>query len=259
MAIKGYFLDNEKYFAEDVNRAFSYLTTGGVSVFFDTGNTLSDINSAVSELASEGVDSYNAESCKVYKSGDIYKVKKGVCFLPDGALISVDDDEITIDISEGEKNYIYAGHDLLKNECKVYVSNEAGGQNTVPLAEIDENGKITDKRIFSMAKIGIPSTNLIVDRTITFNFPDEGENYVREITLDMGFSGFHYVMATGEHDVRRSGFHYIGDGSTIETIYEVGNHARVNVRKEGASLILTLISNSQLGIITNFTCSFRVI
>ena len=43
MALKGYFLDNETYSAIDVNSAFSYLTTKGVSLFSDNGSVISGI------------------------------------------------------------------------------------------------------------------------------------------------------------------------------------------------------------------------
>ena len=237
MAIKGYFLDNESYSADDVNKAFSYLTTQGVSLFSDTGAAIDDIDAALSSITTEGVDIYNKESCLVCKSDDVYMVKKGVCFLPDGAFVCIDDDGIILDVTDGAVNYVYAKHDKLKNECTVYVSDTEGTDGAVALAEIDENGKITDKRVFATAKIAVPTANITATKTITITFPTgrtKGAYTYNEEIFDVGFGGFNYIRSEFQGDTYYS---YIGDGEKV--FFVDGLSAAAWVQKSGSSLIVT--------------------
>lgn len=237
MAAKGFFLDNESYSAEDVNRAFSCLTTEGVSLFSDTGGAAADINAAVASLTSEGVDMYNIDSCKVVKSGELYTVQKGVCFLPGGAFVSVDSDGFVLDVTSGVKNYVYAMHDALKNICTIFVSDEAGGEGAVPLAEIDENGKITDKRVFAVAKLAVPTANITASKKVTLKFPVgevKGAYTYYEDTIDLGFGGFNYVRAVyGGETV----FGYIANGEKIWFLD--ATRGGVWVQKNGSTLVIT--------------------
>ena len=236
MAFKGYFLDNESYSADDVNNAFSHLTTQGVSLFSDTGSVISDINAALAALTSGGVDIYNTESCMVYKAGELYMVKKGVCFLHDGAFVVVDDDGYTLKITEGVLNYVYALHDPLKNECGIFVSTYSVPENAVLLAEIDAEGKITDKRVFSQAKIAVPTVNITESKKLSLSYPSgTGSGYTyNEEAFDVGFGGFNYVRALYDDELY---FVYIGDNEKREFIETSGGNSWI--RKEGNSLVIT--------------------
>lgn len=237
MAVKGYFLDNESYSAGDVNRAFSYLTTEGVSLFSDTGSVTTDLNGAVAALVNSGVDMYNSESCKVYCADDVYFVKKGVCFLPDGAFVAVDDIGFVLNIADGVLNYVYAMHDALKNECKIYVSQDGVPENAVVLAEIDAEGKITDKRVFATAKIAVPTANIMSKKTITITFPmgeTEGEYTCQDETIDVGFGGFNFVQTEFENKTFTA---YIGDGKKVDFIDGASRYAWI--KKEGTTLVVT--------------------
>ena len=236
MALKGYFLDNETYSAIDVNNAFSYLTTKGVSLFSDNGSVITDINAALAALTSGGVDIYNVNSCMVYKIGEVYKVKKGICFLHDGAFLVIDDDEYTLKITSGVLNHVYALHDPLKNTCDVYVSTGSVPQNAVPLAEIDSEGNITDKRIFSQAKVAVPTTNITASKELTLFYPsgtNEGGYTYHEEAFDVGFGGFNYVRTDFEGETY---FVYIGDNAERAFVDSSGGSSWI--RKEGNSLII---------------------
>jgi len=237
MAVKGYFLDNESYSADDVNRAFSYLTTEGVSLFSDTGSVTSDLDATVASLVNSGVDIYNLESCKVYSANDAYFVKKGVCFLPDGAFVVVDDAGLALSITDGVLNYVYAMHDALKNECKIYVSKDGVPEKAVALAEIDAEGKITDKRVFATAKIAVPTANIMLKKTITITFPlgeNKGAYTYRDENFDMGFGGFNFVQTEFEGKPFTA---YVGDGKKVDFLDGMSKYAWV--KKEGSSLVIT--------------------
>jgi len=236
MALKGYFLDNETYSAIDVNSAFSYLTTKGVSLFSDNGSVISDINAALAALTSGGVDIYNVESCMVYKTGEIYKVKKGVCFLHDGAFLVIDDDEYTVKITSGVLNYVYALHDPLKNICGVYVSTVSVPENAVLLAEVDSLGNVTDKRVFSQAKVAVPTTNITASKKLNLFYPTgktNGEYTYYENVFDVGFGGFNYVRTEFENKLY---FVYIGDN--VERAFINSSGGSSWIRKEGNSIII---------------------
>ncbi len=84
------FLHNQVYSAQDVNQAFSRLTSQGVSLFSDTGNPLTDLNTAVSNLVTDGIE-LDYDACKVVSTGGgSYKVMPGTAIMPNGEMITVD-------------------------------------------------------------------------------------------------------------------------------------------------------------------------
>lgn len=153
MAYKCSFLDEQVYTAQDVNDIFARMSFGGV-VFTDTGNTLSDLNTAVEAAVTQGV-TRDTDSCKVYKENGVYKISKGACFMNDGSSIIFDENGAELEIIPDVKNYVYLMRDFVRNTISIVVSEEAGDEDTVPLAEIDRKGDIRDRRKYARAKVDL--------------------------------------------------------------------------------------------------------
>lgn len=201
MAYRCSFLDNEVYTAQDVNNVFSCLTSAGV-VFADTGNTLSDLNTAVAEATDEGVLA-DASSCRVVCEDGVYKISPGACFMADGSVIIFDAEGEEISVSEGVKNYVYLERNRPANSIDVVVTTVAGGENSVPLAEISEDGTISDTRKYAHSKVmlGVADTLKSFTREFTQCTYDSSET----ITVDIGTGGFSYIIIWGGTYVSQSG------------------------------------------------------
>ena len=208
MAYKCLFLDNDVYTAQDVDDAISNICADGISGYPFGESALGGLNTAIAELAAQGV-SYKGTSCLLVNNAGTYKISQGAAFMYDGTQIIFDSDGYVITPQEGVKQYVYLERDVLHNTINVVVSQQAGGQDTVPIAEIAANGAITDRRRFASANIGIMAEpkNISVQLRIA-----EDVSPHSSIDIDVGFNGFKYIIgriATGTH------YFKIEDGETI--------------------------------------------
>ncbi len=181
MGYKCTFMDNDVYYAKDVNAVFSKIVSEGV-VLKDSGNVLSDLNDATAEVVSEGVQSF-PDSCRLTLTDGVYKIGEGVCFMPDGSAITFDADGYEITPLKDKKSYVYIKRNDTMNTIDVVVSEEAGGDGSVPIAEIDLDGTIYDKRQYSTAKVRLCQEAEVRNFTMQI----EGEpNTVFEIDVENG-------------------------------------------------------------------------
>lgn len=196
MGYKCSFLDSESYTAQDVNDIFAHLVTGGV-VFGSAENVLEDLNNAQNALVSEGVTK-DVNSCKVVKTGGIYKISKGACFMGDGSAIVFDDGGEQIEITPSVRNYVFLRRNSPANTIDIVVSQGAGEAGTVPLAEIDSDGNIFDRRRYARAKVDLNVSDRI--KRFSVNFTDCTYDNSETVTVDVGEGDFsHLVMFDGSY------------------------------------------------------------
>lgn len=242
MGYKCTFMDNEVYSAKDVNAMFANLTSEGIALV-DSGNVLSDLNTAVSEVTSEGVQLF-VDSCKLTKTDGVYKIGEGVCFMPDGSTITFDSDGYEISPVSGVKNYVYLKRNETMNRIDVIVSQTAGGDGTVPIAEIGEGGAITDTRKFSKAKVKLNQLGNVEQ----FSLQMYG---LREKTIDVGRSDFSRIILNNVLQTSTSGTQTkfivngnnvmsISDGETLNLSFHIGvnysNSFEIQITKSGSVL-----------------------
>lgn len=199
MAYKCSFMDNQVYTAQDVSDIFARITSGGV-VFTDTGYVFGDLNETQNQAVTGGV-TRDTDSCKVINEDGIYKISKGACFMDDGTAIIFDEDGYHIDIAEGTENYVYLFRNDVANSIDVVVSTYAGGDGCIPLAEIDRNGHIYDRRRYATSKVDIGTQGSI--RNFTVNFTECSQSGSETVTVDMGDGAFsHIIMWDGKRDFK---------------------------------------------------------
>lgn len=237
MGLKKYFLDNETYGADDVNAAFSHLVTSGVSLFDGTKSLISELDEAVSDTVSSGVDTYNEDSCKVVCENGVYSVKPGVCFMPNGMQLEVDSDGYIISVPDVEVCYVYAEYSAAENELSIAVSQTQGGEGSVPLAKINADGTVTDTRqlAYTKAAVSAGQSNIYTTRTYTDKSFIEGELF-DTFTIKHGFK---YVMAFNENGTC-FGTACFESGDTEKQIrLQVSSHIRyLTIKKEGSVISL---------------------
>ncbi len=240
MGYKCTFMDNETYTAQDVNEMFSHLTSQGVC-FSDTGSTLSDLNAATSGAVTEGV--MDQSSCLVVKEDGVYKISKGVCFMSDGSAITFDEDGEEIVPISGATSYVYIERNIPENCIDIVVSQSAGGDESVPLAEIDADDVIHDKRKLAKSKVVLGVADTLRNFTQEIVFEDYN---TPEYTVEIG-EGFTYFIlwnVGGKYYPGAENLIAIADGETIKITIrtQAGGLGSVqgylNVKRDGNNLIM---------------------
>ena len=154
MAYTGGFYDNATYGTDDVNGIIKKMSTQGISVEFEdilndgVSYTPSDLNGLFEAIVSDGV---TKDSCKVVMSGGNAKVMAGTIIFSNGSFLTVDNEGVTLPVTAGVKNYVYAYADMSLNNSYIKCETAAPTGDYVMLAEV-ENGTVTDKRKFAVSK-----------------------------------------------------------------------------------------------------------
>ena len=200
-----FFVNNKTYGADDINKVLAHLTTQGVSTFVDTGDALMDLDTAMSNLTSEGAQVYDTSGCKVVSLGNgYYKISKGCYWLASGACIIFDDEGYVFELNfldsagtEGTTCYVYlrqggAESEGVSNDINIIVSGEAPADTDALLATISSAGAITDKRKVAVSKLRMHSDNPVKSISIS---PTDGivEGNYYYITLPPEYNQYGYV------------------------------------------------------------------
>ena len=214
MAYKFSFADNEIYSASDINEITKRLVTSGIEDSFTDGvaYNVSKFNEAGKLLYTSGVVPESCLTLRVDKTSDTeILINPGTAFFDDGATITVEDGGETLSFASGSKNYVYLKNELVdKNICYPYCGTEEPSGDYVILAEIDENGTISDKRTYARGKVGGYQSL-------------SGEKLYLVETIKTFVTGNHAASGSAEFDIGDNSFEYIlflppDDGSLSDAL-----------------------------------------
>ena len=185
------FVDNEVYGTDDINAAISRLTTAGVAVYPTDETLINAMNSVTAQAASEGIE-FSAKSCLVSVEDEDIKISAGTAFFEDGVSMVIDSEGTTLPLETGV--YVYLFRDVNRNSCYPCVSKELPESGYILLAEIDENGSVTDKRTYAASKLAPNSAPQLSAYSMKIVYypstsPDEAV-----ATLDAGYSAFTHLF-----------------------------------------------------------------
>lgn len=228
------FMHGETYSAEDVNNVFSKLTTQGVSLFNDSGSTLSDLNTATASLVSSGIEDAPT-ALKLIKENDTYKIMPGTAFMHDGSTITVDSDGYLLEGFSVGENYVYIRRREAFNDIVFVVSSETWTENDVPIAivTIYTNGSytITDKREFSSAKVKVPTANKYTEHEFSITFNSDANFFMQYDEINIVtpaciacYNGKYVILNEGEqsdvftvsNDSVSAGIYFVRNGGIIK-------------------------------------------
>lgn len=207
MSYKYSFSDNEIYSSSDVNEIAKRLVTSGIEDSFTDGvaYNVSKFNEMGKQLYTSGVVPEDCLTLKVNKiADDEILINPGLAFFSDGATIEIEAGGETLKITPGVKNYVYLKNDLAdRNICYPCCSVEAPEGDYVALAEIDESGTVSDKRVYAKGKLpgyqsvaGMPLyIKETVELTLLSGFAANGS-----AKIDIGNNNFNYILCPGFND-----------------------------------------------------------
>lgn len=165
MGISYTFVDGKTYGTDDINAIAGRLTGAGIAPFpsKDLYNT-SDLNLLTASLASEGA-SLDGCRCVLYGVGTAdmrVVVEPGIVFFLSGLTLEVDEKKYMVPITPNVSGYVFAHYNKsLQVSDIVFAQALPTSGEYVLLAEIKQNGEITDRRVFARSKIATLGANLM--------------------------------------------------------------------------------------------------
>ena len=194
MAYRCLFMDNGIYTAQDVNDALSNIVSEGVSGYPFGSDAVAGLNTAIAGITSGGTQ-FKGTSCLLVHNGGTYKISEGSCFMADGSQIIFDSDGYVIEHQNGVYEYVYLERDVLHNTVNVVVSSQSGGVNTIPIAEINTDGTVIDRRSFAKSKVSLLAEpqNIGIIKRIVHASLDVGNT---SFDVELGFNGWKYMIYT---------------------------------------------------------------
>ena len=208
MAYNYSFADNETYSADDLNAITKRLVTSGIEDSFADGvaYNVSSFNEQGRLLYTSGVVPETCLTLKVVSDGEgKVLINPGRAFFDDGAVIEVEAGGESLSYTVGEKHYVYLKNDLLNaNTWYPCCTVDMPTGDYVMLAEIDEEGTISDKRVYAKGKL--PGYQSVAGNVMrlhkTFNIESNG-NYIgmgESASFDLGPNNFQYILVYTEPD-----------------------------------------------------------
>ena len=185
------FIDNETYGTDHINKAFSRLTTKGITPYPTDENLINAMNGITSEITTSGVD-FDSFHCKVTLDRDTINISPGTVFFEDGVSMLIDEDGISLPYQSGV--YVYLYRDINTNSCYPATSKNLPELNYVPLAYIDIDGNIKDIRIYAKSKL-CPNSEVVplkTTKTVTFDTHHTGTEVLG--TINVGYNNFRYLV-----------------------------------------------------------------
>lgn len=243
MSYKFTFADNAVYTSTDVNSITKRLVTSGVEDVFSDGvpYNVSKFNELGRLMYTKGTVPENFLSLKVEKiSDDEILINPGTAFFDDGAVIEIEAGGETLTFTPGCKNYVYLKNDLAeKNTCYPKCSTSEATGDFVMLAEIDENGEMSDKRTFARGKLpgyeSVAGKALFFNETVKATLTDyySGTGHAE---FDVGNNSFKYIIFTNllsqREDPVNLSIYKIEDGGTV-SFYMAVNQEEARCDKSG--------------------------
>ncbi len=201
MAYKYSFADNEAYGASDINAITKRLVTSGIEDSFADGvaYNVSNLNEMGKVIYTQGVVPESCLTLKVVAASDgKILINPGLAFFADGSVIEIVDGGEEMSYVTGAINYVYLKNDLLNmNVSYPYCGTEAPEGDYVMLAEISENGAITDKRTYARGKLpgyqSFAGNVMRIQEYMGITGTDSGY-YTASRTFDIGNNNFEYIL-----------------------------------------------------------------
>ena len=253
MGYKCSFMDNEAYTAQDVNDAIGRIAGDGAA-FSDAGDTLADLNTALAGIVGSGTQLCG---CGVTETDGVYKIGAGTCFMEDGSQITFDSDGYEITPEAEVKNYVYVKRNVTENTIDVIVSQTPGSGDFVPLAEIAEDGSVSDTRKFATAKVVLKSGQNIPARSFTVKGRVPQKSTII-FSVNAGYSEWKYLIWSYNGNLCIIALSSGESKNVPRDNYASTSGVMMDAKKEGNQIIFTVWNNTVIEFkLNDFTFELR--
>lgn len=184
---------SEEVNAEMLNNIAVDLGKTDFSVFEnEVPYAVTKLNDITSNLVTSGI-LLSGSMCKPILNEKTLYIQPGIIVFNNGAKIRITQ---AVAVEPVNNTYIYALNEQTTNAAQIITSeDEPTTGDYVPICYIDAEGVLTDKRIFSSAKVTIPVANQYHEEEVTLRFSSDSEtDRIVRATIDTGHP-FKYVMS----------------------------------------------------------------
>ena len=188
--MKYYFGDNREYGAEDIKTAMGTLVAGGgIELGLSDGENYdpSDLNKIIATAMSKGVITESSRCLRLDRKDGGYVINPGKGVFSDGGIVEIEE-ETAVDIYPGQ--YFYIAYSRMLDDVYFLAESTAQKEDSqtllIPIAYVENNGAVTDKREYVKGKIPAAAS-------ATWNMLHEVEFVVDDTTItygDIGAGGY---------------------------------------------------------------------
>lgn len=180
--MKYYFGDNREYGAEDIKRALGTLVArSGIELGLsdNTRYDVSALNRIIAAAVTRGVITDNISCLRLEKKGEGYVINPGKGVFADGGIVEIEE-EASVEISRGQ--YLYIAYNKVLDDVYFLTAEqeqtEGGGVLLIPIARVENNGDVTDRRIYAAGKVpALPALSWNMLREVEFVVDDSTITY----------------------------------------------------------------------------------
>lgn len=160
------------------------------------------INAIRSTFATKGVIPDGEDSLAVTLEGSSIRINKGQALFEDGTRICIGMDEenpaedsVTLAAISGTVNYIYLQRNKESNNPRPVVSDTPCGNEDILLAQIETDGTVLDKRVFSTLKVPMQSNHTqTITITVQQSVNVKAKEWIPVASVDLNDFGYHYLI-----------------------------------------------------------------
>lgn len=196
------FFDNQTVGVDHLNEITKRLVSGGISAVFSGADfSVYDINDLNKAVLTGGVVPGSDLNLKVTTlGGGRYLINPGICFFNDGTCMEVLSGGEEISVLSGTKRYVYLVSDFNKMACFIEVlESEKQTGEFVLLGIINEDGSITDKRIYAKGKVpGFYSSSEGREINISETYDVVEISVGKDVEVPIGTGEFKHLLIVSE-------------------------------------------------------------
>ncbi len=227
--------------AEDLNNIAVDLGYADYSHFPEDPpqSAVSALNQITQDLTSKGILQIG-NCCKVSVADGVITVADGVCVFESGAKKRLTE-PVTLTFIEGSVNYVYMLNNITENQIQIITSLNNPAESEYPidyvmLAEISSGGTVTDRRYWSISKVG-SGRNVVLTIERKFYFPSYKNPNLPTYEYDISQIGANFVIFGWEFNSRQPYVYKLEDGAEVQAEYRGDRYIRF--KKEGSRFFLT--------------------
>jgi hypothetical protein len=189
--------------ADDVNNLAVDLGATEFSQFQNAEPyAVQQLNNITKDLVSAGI-LLSLNRCRLTKTGDKVTIDTGIIVFANGAKKRITE---SLQVDLVVNTYIYALNDTATNTCQIVVSETEPDSTSdyVMLAQVDADGDVLDKRIFSKYKAA-PNAAItpIHHDTYEIAFSSKPTETILRKTIDVGDASYSFVAVNGTNHIGR--------------------------------------------------------
>ena len=228
MSVNYSFFDDQLIGVDELNKITSRFFTEGIVREIET---VSELNSFATDVATAGVVPENCDSLKVSLKNDVITINKGSAIFSNGTVIELTDTE-NFPYIPGSKQYVYLISDSVSNRAYVDVVNEETTYEVNILLATVKDGIVTDNRKYARGKLAFYTSSdvnnnvFIEEDDIEKKYTKDEEGYIN-YRVNVNSDMYKYIQILDKNSFNFARYN-VKDGSFLSFGYGYASYYQLN-------------------------------